>query len=142
MLKPKIIILEGISGCGKSALIHRVSQMSGELDTVLMRTTATTWVYSRVFERPSENMDYESFNFALQATHDVHMVWLQVTSEEAMRRKQAKNDLEYLEDMSLANKWYEYYFDEVCTLDNVHRVDTMGRTEEEVLEEIRERIYG
>ena len=142
MLKPKIIILEGISGCGKSALIHRVSQMSGELDTVLMRTTVTTWVYSRVFDRPAQNMDYEAFNLALQATHDIHIVWLQVTPEEAMRRKQAKNDLEYLEDMALAHRWYEHYFDEVCTVSNVHRIDTTGRTEEEVLEEIQGQIYG
>lgn len=139
MHRPKIIILEGVSGCGKSALLHPVNEFSNYLDVVTMRFTPSMWVYNKVFKR--ETVDYESMNLDLQKDHDVHTVWLQVDPDEAYRRKRAKNDNDRIEKIAVANYWYEQYFNGVTTLKKVHQIDTTGRTEEAVLREIGKMIY-
>ena len=140
MYRPKVVALEGVSGSGKTALIHPVNQLNDYRDYVMMRFTPSMWVYNKVFGR--EEIDYEHISRAMQDVADLHLVWLQVAPEEALRRKAAKGDDDYIEDVYVADLWFEFYFDYVTAIEQVHRVDTTGRTETEVLREIEQRIYG
>ena len=133
-MKPRVIILEGISGSGKSTFHHAVGQLSGYRDSVISRFTPSMWVYNKVYGR--EEVDYESINQALEQDHEVHVIWLIVDVEEALRRKVAKGDLDKLEDMEAAHLAYEEYFDRVTVLRHVYWIDTTGRTEDDVLIEI------
>ena len=138
--KPKIVILEGISGCGKSALLHRVNELSNYRDSVVMRFTPSSWVYNDLYHRPI--IDYSLIEHGIQAGAEVHVVWLRVDPQEALRRKEAKGDLELIEDLALADRIFEHYFRKITIFENVHEIITMGMSIAETVEEIRQAVYG
>ena len=140
MYQPRYLVLEGISGCGKSALLHGVNRLSNYLDVAIMRFTPSMWVYNKLYGR--EVVDYEPMNITIQSNHDTHVVWLMVDPDEALRRKTVKGDLDKIEDLHKASELYLEYFDVVTSLKQVHRVETTGYTEAQVLMEIDQRIYG
>ena len=140
MTVPMMVLLEGISGCGKSTLRHPLSELSDYRDMIFERYTPSMWVYNQVNQRPQ--YDYEWINLAAQDAGDVIAIWLRVDPVEALRRKQAKGDLDRIEDLVAADGWFEWYFDEVTSLTTVHRLDTTHMSPDVTLRTIADLIYG
>lgn len=140
MRDTKYVILEGISGCGKSALLNLICELTNYRDFVQMRYAPSLWVYNRLYNR--QEYDYEHMNQMLDENQDACIIWLQVEPEEAYRRKREKNDSHMIEDLVKANDLYTHYFDKICTMRKVHRVKTDDRTLEDVLTEINDKIYS
>ena len=139
MRDTKYVILEGISGCGKSKLFHPVSALSNYRDIIQMRYAPSMWVYNRLYRR--KEYDYEHMNQMLDKLQDACIVWMLVDPDEAYRRKRVKGDSHKIENLYESHELYTYYFDKICTMSKVHRVDTTNKIPEEVLLEIERRVY-
>lgn len=139
LIAPKIIVAEGISGAGKTAIKHVLGDHHNNRDLYIPRFTPSMWVYQELADRPRH--DYEALNLAMQQIVDLHVVWLRVEPSEALRRKRVAGDLERIEDLALADQLFERYFNEVTTLRQVHVVDTDGLTVAEVGQAVIQKVY-
>ena len=137
-MKPKFIILEGISGAGKTALLHPVGKLSNYADLSVARFTPSCWVYNQLYSRT--NVDYEIINRAIMAEHEVHVVWLKCDPKTALARCVAKNDSQ-VEDLYEAEALFGQYFNYYTAINHIHIVST-DQSLEDSLEEIRDRVYG
>lgn len=137
-MKPKLIILEGISGSGKTALVHPVNELSNYADVVTARFTPSCWVYNQLYTRP--DVDYELMNRALMEEHEVHVIWLRCDPKTALARCVAKGD-DRVEDLYEAEALFGQYFMYFTAFIHIHEVSTNQPLEYSVAM-IRDRVYG
>ncbi|KKN86936.1 hypothetical protein LCGC14_0264990 [marine sediment metagenome] len=137
-MKPKFIILEGISGAGKTALLHPVGKLSNYADLSVARFTPSCWVYNQLYSRT--NVDYEVMNRAIMVEHDVHVVWLRCSSETALERCRLKDD-DNVEDLSRADYLFGQYFTRYTAIQQIHIVNTEQHINDSIAE-IRDKVYG
>lgn len=141
MPKPKMIVLEGISGSGKTSLLHPINALSNYRDPVLMRFTPSCWVYNKLYGR--DEVDYEPLNQSIMAEHELHIVFLQCDPTVAYRRQVQKKD-KYTEDLHAAEQLFFQYFREVTSIpsNRIHSVKTDVPSQSEVVDWINARVYG
>lgn len=137
-MKQRLIILEGISGCGKTTLLHPISELSGRRDPVIARFTPSCWVYNQLYERP--RVDYEIFNRQLQNFSDVWVIWLRCHPVIAAQRQLDKQD-PVTEDLATASELFEWYFHTESSFKQVYTLDTGKLSVDQCVAQLKARLY-
>jgi len=104
-----LIILDGISGTGKTTLKHAISNARGFKDYIFHRFTPTEWVYS-VLNRRSINLELlKTHEEKVQEIWDVTLVTLTCDPHKALKRKSTMLEEVIEPDIALANKLFLVY---------------------------------
>ena len=135
----KVIVLEGIDGCGKSTLRHGVHSLSGFGDIIHMRSTPSHWVYNKLYNR--KEVDYESYNLLHQDLIETHVIWLMCSPEVAYLRQQTNERISLI-FLVEADRLFSEYFTNITKLRNIHFVRTDTQEVNQAIFEISQKVYG
>ena len=137
-MKPKIIVLEGADGVGKSSVRFLISNYNGSY-FILERFTPSIYAYGKLYRR-NLNMNYvHSVEVALLKSFEVCPIYLCCKVDELYRRyKRGKHVVSLSkEDLMRIQVAMEDFIENYSVL-NWMRIDNTSRSPQEVFKIIKE----
>ena len=117
-MKPKIIILEGADGVGKSSLRFLISNYNGKY-FILERFTPSIYAYGKLFKREVDMNYVKRIESALLEAFDVCAVFLHCSPEILYKRyKRGKHVFKFTEsDLVKLQEWMIEFIVEISKID-------------------------
>lgn len=138
----RLILLEGISGSGKSTILRRLNEMRNFQDHHWHRWSATKWVYGTLYRREVDLEQLRKDEEAIQLIWPTTLVTLICDPEVALQRKSEMPN-EHIEDqIHRANELFRVYHEYITVVKNRTIIWTNGKTVDRCAELILEKVLG
>lgn len=135
-----LIILEGISGSGKSTVQHHINVARNYQDYHIHRLVATEYVYGILYHRPISLKNLQKIEKKFCRVLPTVLVLLTCNEKIARSRKEVLRDKYVEKDLrsaqNLFKKWYETY----SVIPRKILVDTSYKTIEEITTQIVDKL--
>lgn len=137
-----LIILDGISGAGKTTLKHAISNARGFKDYIFHRFTPTEWVYS-VINRRHVNLELlKTHEEKIQDIWNVTLVTLTCDPFKALERKATMANEVIEPEIAIANKLFVVYHNYLTAFKRKIIINTNDKTIEECTNLILNRVLS
>jgi thymidylate kinase len=124
----KQIILEGVSGVGKSTVQDQLSDSLGHQAIIIHRSTPTLYVYGTIYNATLDIPAYNKYEHYLQLAAPTLLVWLRCSPKESIMRKARLMDFNIREDgeegFRFADLLYREYITEIGKFKETCEIDT------------------
>lgn len=120
----QLVILDGISGSGKSTTLTAVNIARNYRDYHFHRFTATEWVYATLYNRPFDLAEIHRIERQIRDIFVVTYVWMSCPPEIALSRKQELKDPYIEPEIAKASKLFLQYWEDICSFNMRIRLDS------------------
>lgn len=140
----KQIILEGVSGVGKSTIQDQLSASLGHQAIIIHRSTPTLYVYGTIHNAKLDIPAYNKYEHYLQLAAPTLLVWLRCSPKESIMRKSRLLDFNIREDgeegFRFADLLYREYITEIGKFKETCEINTENITINDTVYEIVRRL--